>query len=340
MKTNKLNPSGSFQGVHDIRVLDLPIPELTDDSVLIKIAMAGICGSDLHFYHEPLLPPGTVLGHEFTGTIQAVGKNIKDLDVGSRVVVNPMIAGTGLGHAPGGFARYILIEKAKAGYNVLTIPNQITDDKGALIEPLTVGLAAVKLSDIKPGQTALITGAGPIGLAVLASLNALGIHDVAVSDVSETRLKIADDMGAKFIFNPSEDGDMAKFLSDSFGKNIPGVMGTELPNLNFAFECSGVTPVFWQSVEVLGQNGELIVVAGYSKKVELDPNVVLQHALRIKGSFAYSSEDMQDAIDLVAEGKIDLTPIITHRFLLKDLPEAFATQADGKISVKVLVKPE
>lgn len=174
MSNLEKNPSGVFHGVHDIRVDYLPIPNVTADAVLIKVAVAGVCGSDIHFYHQDMVSEGSVLGHEFSGTIVAVGANLSEFSKGTRVVVNPAIQGIGLGTKPGGFANYVLVDNARLGVNIFPIPEAISDEQGAMMEPLSVGLSGVNAAQVSSSDNIVIFGAGTIGLSVLASLTALG----------------------------------------------------------------------------------------------------------------------------------------------------------------------
>ncbi|RIV70155.1 zinc-dependent alcohol dehydrogenase [Flagellimonas aequoris] len=332
------NLQGVFHGVHDIRVDESSRPKNTDDGVIIKVSKAGICGSDIHFYHSEIVPPGSVLGHEFTGVINEVGQNVKGLSPGMRVVVNPMVNGIGLGLKPGGFANYIHVENAARNVNVIPIPENISKEQGALIEPLTVGYAGVNLVAVKKETNAIVFGAGTIGLATIASLASKGVKTIIASDVSDKRLEKARELGATITFNPSSAKmGLQDFLIEKLG-STPSLFGMELPNLDAAFECSGVPSVFIDALNGLRIKGKLIILATYPQKIEIDiSHLVLQKALTVQGSFAYTSEEMIQVIDLVSSGKVDLTSIVTHEYALKELPQAFETQADSQKSIKVLV---
>ena len=162
-------------------------PEITPDSVIIRVDKTGICGTDLHIYHEGLVPPGSVLGHEFSGTIVEAGEKVSDLKEGNRVVVNPMYNGTGLGLSPGGFAHFVRIDNAQKGKNVIPIPDTLDAQMGALVEPLSVGVAAVNTSPFKISDNVLVTGCGTIGLVTIAALKSKGINNIIASDISEKK---------------------------------------------------------------------------------------------------------------------------------------------------------
>ncbi len=334
---NAKNPSGVFHKVHDIRVEERDSPTITNDSVIIQVEMTGVCGTDLHIYHEGLVPPGSVIGHEFCGQIVEKGDDVKDLNVGDRVVVNPMHNGVGLGLSPGGFARYVRIDQARKDVNIFTIPESINSEKGSLIEPLTVCLSAINNTDFKPTDNVLVTGCGTIGLSTISALKSKGVTNIVASDISERRLELAKKMGAKYTFNPKTDGDLKVFLENEFG-TVPSLnYAGDLPNLNTAFECSGISPILQQVADMMAPDGNLTVIAIYSQEMTLDPNTIVYKRLKIVGSLFYANEDFQEAIDLVSSGKVDLTPIVSHQFPLDQLTKAFEVQADSSQSVKVIV---
>ncbi|WP_186757828.1 zinc-dependent alcohol dehydrogenase [Echinicola salinicaeni] len=331
------NPSGVFHAIHDIRVEEMDQPEISANSVIVKVAKTGICGTDLHIYHEGLVPKGSVLGHEFSGELIEIGKDVKDLKIGDRVVINPMYNGVGLGLAPGGFANFVKIDGAKLNQNIFKIPDNIDSEKGALIEPLSVGLAAINITDVHPHDKVLVTGCGTIGLVTIAGLKSKGIENIIASDISSKRLELAKKMGAKHTFNPTTDGDIKTFVSQTYGEVDSLNYAGKLPNLTVAFECSGVSALLAQSMDLLAPDGKLTVLAIYSKDLVVDPNLVVYKRLTVKGSLFYKPEDFLEAIELSSKGKLDISPLVTHQFPLAELPKAFETQADGSKSVKVLV---
>lgn len=332
------NPSGVFQGVHNIQVEDRSKPEITSDSVIIRVDKIGICGTDLHIYHEGLVPPGSVLGHEFSGTIVEVGESVSGLAVGNRVVVNPMYNGVGLGLAPGGFAHFVRIDNAQKGKNVIPIPDALDAQMGALVEPLSVGMAAVNASPFKTSDNVLVTGCGTIGLVTIASLKSKGVVNIIASDISDKRLELAKQLGARYTFNPKTDGSLKDFLVDVFG-SVPSLnYAGDLPNLNGVYECSGVSAIFNETLTCLAPDGHITPIAIYSKKIEVDPNEIVYKRAKINGSLFYTDADFAEAIDLLASGQSKISSIVTHIFSLSEIAEAFKTQADSSISVKVMVE--
>ncbi|MGJ5641324.1 zinc-dependent alcohol dehydrogenase [Formosa sp. S-31] len=334
------NPSGIFHDIHDIRVVDKDMPELTPDSVIIKVEMTGICGTDLHIYHEGLIPKGSVIGHEFCGELIEVGDKVEGLEVGNRVVVNPMYQGIGLGLKPGGFAKFVKIEHPKLNHNVYRIPDTINSEKGALIEPFSVGLAAINKSGVTPEDKVLVSGCGTIGLVTIAGLKSKGVEHIIASDISDKRLELAKTLGAKYTFNPKTDGDLKEMVTKTYGRVMALDYSGKLPHLTAAFECTGVSALLAQCMELLAPDGKLTILAIYRNEVTLNPNLMVYKRLQIKGSLFYKNEDFLEAISLMDSGKVDLSPIVSHHFPLKELQKAFEMQADSSKSVKVIVDGE
>lgn len=168
-------------------------------------------------------------------------------------------------------------------------------------------------------------------------LKSKGIKNIIASDISTGRLELAKKLGASHAFNPIKDGDLKSYIENEFG-TVPSLnYAGDLPNLNTFFECSGVSALLQHGTELLAPDGNLTVLAIYSKQMEIDPNNIVYKRLNVVGSLFYEDKDFVEAIELVGSGKIDLTPIISHTFPLDELPKAFETQADSKISVKVVV---
>ncbi|WMI68327.1 zinc-binding dehydrogenase [Mangrovimonas sp. YM274] len=332
-----VNPSGVFHDIHDIRVVDKEVPSVTDDSVIVKVEMTGICGTDLHIYHEGLVPSGSVIGHEFCGELVEVGKSVKDLKEGDRVVINPMYNGIGLGISPGGFAKWVKIDQAQRNHNLFVIPNSVTSEKGALVEPFCVGLSAINKTGVTPEDKVLVSGCGTIGLVTIAGLKSKGVDNIIASDISEKRLELAKSLGAKYTFNPKTDGDLKEMIVKTYGTVNALDYSGKLPHLTAAFECTGVSALFAQCMELLAPDGKLTILAIYRNDMTVSPNFVVYKRLQIRGSLFYSNDDFLEAIDLMDKGKVDLSPIVSHHFPLAELPKAFEVQADSSQSVKVIV---
>lgn len=334
------NLTGVFNAVHDIQVQSRDIPTASGNEVVVKVEKAGICGSDLHIYHtglDGLIPRGSVLGHEFCGIVHAVGSDVVGLKEGERVMVNPMYEATGLGGMPGGFSNYMKVANCVLDKTIFKLPDNITSEKGALLEPLTVVLAAINSTKIKPEENVLVTGCGTIGLSTIAALKSKGVENIIATDISETRLGIAERMGAKYTFNPTKDGDLKTFIVSKYGEVDNLTHSGKVPNLTASFECSGVSQIVESTIDYLAPDGKFTLLAVYGKGVGINPNDFIFKRIQLLGSFFYKDEDFTEAIELTTSGKVDLTPIVTHQFPLAELPEAFEVQADSAKSIKVLV---
>lgn len=346
-----------YYGKEDIRVEEVEEPETRPGTVKIAPAFNGICGSDLHLYHEGPIPPApstdqphplsnetlpVVMGHEFSGVVEELGEGVDGLEVGDRVVVEPlMVDGTcpacqagkynlceqmgfiGISGLGGGLSERIVVDRRWV-HPVGDLPL----DQAALIEPLAVALHAVKHAGAEEGQTAVVGGAGPIGLLVAAVLKAKGLR-VIVSEMSTARREKARDTGvADVVVDPAKE-DLAEVVrTDTEGR------GAEV-----AFDAAGVGAVVTQLLDVLGPGGRLEIVAIHTKPYELDITAGLTMQDRVMGASIGYANDHVEAIELARSGAVDLEPFITGRILVDDIVEqGFRQLIDNKEhEVKILV---
>src|SRR5690554_5505743 len=341
----------------DIRIEDIPEPELRPGTVAINVAWNGICGTDLHEYLEgPLfIPPKgsphpisgesapVTIGHEFSGTITALGEGVTDLEIGESVVVEPYIIGddveVGPGHAyqlsenmnfiglagrGGGLAEKIVVERRWV-HPVGDIPL----DEAALVEPLAVGHHAVVRSGVKSGDVAIIGGAGPIGLLTAAVLKAYGLT-VYISELSEARKRTARETGvADDVFDPRE-VDVAEKV-----RELTGGAGADV-----GFECSSVPVVLDMLVDAVRPGGVIVNVSIWSFKPEVNMPAIVLKEIDLRGTIGYAN-DHPATIKLVQEGKIKLGPFITARIPLAELVSGGFDQLinNNEEHVKILVNP-
>ncbi|MBM7815669.1 (R,R)-butanediol dehydrogenase/meso-butanediol dehydrogenase/diacetyl reductase [Brevibacterium paucivorans] len=341
----------------DIRIEDIPEPELKPGTVAIDVAWCGICGTDLHEYLEgPIFVPPkgkphpisgeeapVTLGHEFSGTITALGEGVTGLEVGQSVVVEPYIVGEdvdtsegssyqlsenmnfiGLGGRGGGLSEKIVVEQRWV-HPVGDIPL----DEAALIEPLSVGHHAFVRSGAGEGDVAIVGGAGPIGLLTAGVLKASGLT-VYISELSEARKEMARTTGvADEVFDPREVDVAAKV------KELTGGKGADV-----GFECSSVPVVLDMLIDAVKPGGVIVNVSIWGRKPEVDmPNLVLKE-IDLRGTIGYSN-DHPATIKLVQEGKLDLSKFITGRLALDELVEKGFDELinNNEKHVKILVNP-
>lgn len=346
-----------YYGKEDIRVEEVEEPETRPGTVKIAPAFNGICGSDLHLYHDGPIPPApstdrphplsdetlpVVMGHEFSGVVEELGEGVDGLEVGDRVVVEPlMVDGTcpaclagkynlceqmgfiGISGLGGGLSESIVVDRRWV-HPVGDLPL----DQAALIEPLAVALHAVKHAGAEEGQTAVVGGAGPIGLLLAAVLKAKGLR-VIVSEMSTARREKARDTGvADVVVDPAKE-DLAEVVRTD----------TEGRGADVAFDAAGVGAVVTQLLDVLGAGGRLEIVAIHTKPYELDITAGLTMQDRVMGASIGYANDHVEAIELARSGAVDLAPFITGRILVDDIIEqGFQQLIDNKEhEVKILV---
>jgi 2-desacetyl-2-hydroxyethyl bacteriochlorophyllide A dehydrogenase len=331
-------PQVVIHGVNHATVDQVAAPEASPDDVIIKVEQCGICGSDLGYIAMGgLLGPGVPmrLGHELSGTVVEAGANVQHVAPGDRVVVNPVGNGKRIGNSgsEGGFTPLLLVcDAANDKQAVLKLPDALSFEQGAMVEPLSVSMHGVHQGQVAAEDRIVIFGAGPIGLGVVLVAQYYGVKDIVVVDLSGHRLEVARQLGAT-TFN-ADSGDLSAFLIEQYGSGE--VMGMPMPAVDVYFEATGVGGVFQQIVD-MAQTGARVVVLGVHKApVEFDLVNLLIRELRISGSMAYPNEFPQ-VIDMLSSGGVDPSPLISHRFALSDFSTALATAQDQNQAIKVLV---
>ncbi|MET4899422.1 2,3-butanediol dehydrogenase [Paenarthrobacter sp. CC6] len=346
-----------FHGRNDIRIDDVPEPEVRPGTVKIQVAWCGICGTDLHEYLEgPIFVPApghphplsgeeapVTMGHEFSGTVVDVGEGVQALSVGDNVVVEPYFvcnecppckAGNyhlctkmgfiGLSGGGGGLGGMVVVD-TRWVHKVGNIPL----DQAALIEPLSVAHHAVARSGAKPGDVALVGGSGPIGLLTAAVLKSQGVTTV-ISELSAARKDKAISSGvADHVIDPGQEDLQARLLelTDGVGADV-------------AFECAGVNAVLDTLLTAVKPAGVVVNVSIWGRPATVDMQKIVLKEIDLRGTIAYV-RDHAEAIKLVQEGKVNLEPFITARIALEDLVEqGFNTLIHhNDTAVKILVHP-
>ncbi|KAK5697108.1 hypothetical protein LTR17_024014 [Elasticomyces elasticus] len=350
-----------YHGNRDVRIDEIDEPELRPGWVKIKNEWAGICGSDLHEYlvgpkNAPTTPHiltgeklPSILGYEFSGIIQALGEGLEDsrLRPGQKVTVFPVLGDRScywcqrdisgmcpkwgfLGYSGygGGMAEYICVDVR----DVHPIPNSMSLEVAALVEPLAVAWHGVKLGFPNPeaGDSALVLGAGPIGIAVILCLRAHGISTIIVSEISELRSKQAKDAGATHVLNPLK----TDVVEES--KRLTGGLGCHV-----ALECAGVQASFDAALYGVRGQGTIVNIGVFEKDITFNPNIVNRRSLRYVGSNVYSRAEFQEVIEAVADGRIERPErMITGRVSLADgVEKGFeALIKEREKHVKILIK--
>ena len=333
-----------FHGAHDIRIEEYPYPKLPDDGVIIKVNSSGICGSDLHVYTRGGRGDGMIMGHEFSGDIIEIGKDVSDVKVGDRVVA---IGGIGCGECywcqqgqyikcskltflgygiKGAFAEYTAIPNFKIGTYAEKLPDSVSYEEGATAEPLSVALYAVNQVQPKPDDICVVTGLGIIGICVVQILRSRGVKTIIASGRRSKRLEIAKQSGAEVVVDAAKE-DIVPVVEKVTGSRKADVV----------FEVAGVPELFDKSLRMVHRGGKINLVGLYMEPVTWNPSFIVSNDLTIIGCGL--RWDLPGAVELLASGKVDTKPMITHEFPLDQTKEAFETQLTSQDAIKILVKP-
>jgi threonine dehydrogenase-like Zn-dependent dehydrogenase len=326
-----------IHGPGDVRVDEAPEPEAGPRDVIVEVAACGICGSDLRYVRlgglAGPMPSPMPLGHELAGVVETVGAEVPDFKPGDRVVLNPTAGQKMIGNGgpEGGFTPRLLVREVADG-NLFRIPDGLPLERAALAEPLGVGMNAVNQSEARPGDKVVIFGAGPIGLAAVATLADRGVEDVISVDLSPRRLAIAKQLGARETLDASKEDPWPR-IRRLHGESP--VLGAPMAGSDVYIEASGAAPLIPQIIGQAKSNARLTVVALHDER-PVHFLLVMMKQLTIRGAMEYP-DDYNDAIDLLT--RRDLSPMVSHTFPLDRFPEAFATAKDPQAGAKILVLP-
>lgn len=311
-----------------IEFKDIPKPHPGKNEVLIKIKRIGICGSDVHVFHgkHAFTKYPITQGHEVSGQVVGLGEGVTKYNIGQKVTIEPQVV---CGECYScRHDRYNLCENLKVmGFQttgaasefftvdesrVTLLPDVLTYDQGAMIEPLAVTVHAARRFHEMSGAKVAVLGAGPIGILLAQTCKAIGAGSVLITDVSDGRLKLAKQCGADYVFNTS-DRDFGEVIVESFGQDKADVI----------FDCAGNDISMGQAIKYARKGSKIILVAVYEKMANIDLAVLNDHELDLDTTMMYRHEDYVEAIRLVSEGKIQLDPLISGHFAFTDYLAAY-----------------
>jgi threonine dehydrogenase-like Zn-dependent dehydrogenase len=338
-------PAAVFMGLRDVVVEDRPTPAPGPGELLLEVSHCGICGSDLHFLLEWGGRSAVIEGHEYSGTVAAVGPDVSGWTVGDRVVGGPSPrCGTCefcLAHRPslclersavggdgtawqGAFAGYKTVRAAEA----LPVPENLSLKHAALTEPLAVALHGItRAGGARPGTRWLVTGGGPIGFLSVAALKALGIDDVVVSEPKESRRILCEKLGARAV-EPS----------DLVTPEMP--YETVAEPFDIALECSGNGRAQESALAQLKRGGVLVLVGAGMARPKFDPNRILLNELVITGAFVYDHDGFPRALELLASGRLPNDLLVEQEdYPLSRLLDAAIGLHEGDLAAKAMIVP-
>jgi len=326
MRAVVLRESGQFEMQERAR------PTAGDDEVLVAVRDIGICGSDVHYYEhgrigDYVVESPLVLGHEIAGEVVEVGEDVVCFDPGDKVALEPGVPCRRCPHCKrgdyhlcdsvtfmatpphdGAFTDYV----AWPADFAFELPETVSTREGALCEPLSVGIHACRRGDVGTGDSVLVTGAGPIGILALEAARAAGATDVLVSDLVDRKLSLAADQGADRTIDVTEE-DLAAAVDDH----------TDGVGVDVVVEASGAIPSIESTLDAVRRGGTIVLVGLASEaEVPLDVLEIIDNELDVHGSFRYKNT-YSAAVDLFADGVVDVEGIIDFELPLEDIDEAF-----------------
>ena len=341
-----------LHGVHDLRVERVPAPgSPAPDEVQIQIGKVGICGSDVHYWEHGrigdfVVREPMILGHECAGTVVKVGLNVHHLKVGDRVAIEPGVPrlSTNVSNyymkrgqynlcpdifffaTPPDHGSFCSLVNHNADY-CFKLPDNVSLEEGAMIEPLSTGIYAARVAPVRMGDTVVITGAGPIGLMNVLACKAAGASEIIVSDMVEERLKVALEIGATRVVKggAEELKSVAHEPSEGRGADV-------------CIECAGHPAALGAAIGA-ARAGATVVLIGMppSDSVEINLNDLIVREITLRPIFRYNNT-FPTGVALLSSGAVDVKPLISKRFELRDVPEAFQYVVDNRETcVKAIV---
>jgi len=321
-------------------VQDVPMPELSENEVLVKVANTGFCGSDHSLIESGGLANGTIIGHEVSGTVADMGRKVDGPSVGKRVMIRPTYCGAcrecrlgkpylcqvdrrtiGLGDFQGGFAEYLKVDPRM----LIPIPEGVDSQNAALAEAFAASLHGIECSGKKEGS-ALVIGGGSIGLALVRLLKIIGFGPIALSEPVEKKRAIASHYGADLLIDPFQENLIMRTMDEMGGKGFDSV-----------FECSGAGESVQAAINTAAVGGTVCVVSIIMKNIEIIPLTLNFKEIWLTGSYSNTHEENIQCLQWMKEGKIDGRTLISDYIGLDDLPRVYEERIDTGEAVKVMI---
>ena len=343
-----------FRGVNQLSYEELPVPEIAPDELLVKVQVVGLCQSDIKKICYPLYEPPRIFGHETAGVIAKVGNEITDWEVGRKVVVMHHIPcmrcgyclndnfsmcnvykniSTTAGFTPsgGGFAEYVKVPgHIVRNGGLIPIPTGVSFEQASFVEPTNCCLKAVRKAAIAPGQSVLVTGAGPIGLTFIMLVKYFGARAIA-TDLLPSRIEKALSVGAEAAMDARDPDLITKVQA------LTGGMGVDTTLLAVPSE-----KAFFQALDCTRKGGKILFFAEFPDEVEIpiNPNILYRREIDLIGSYSSSYRLQSLAADIVFNRRIDVDALISDRYHLQDLSAAVErAKSPTSDTLKILIYP-
>ena len=344
---------------NDVRLEERPVPKIGDGELLVKVIASGICGSDVMEWYR-IKKAHLVLGHELSGEIVEVGQGVSKYKKGDRVFVTHHVPCNTchyclIGHhsacdtlrttnfEPGGFAEYIRVPKINVDRGTVILPHEISHEEGTFIEPLACCFRGLRLSNFKAGQKVLVIGSGISGLLHIQLVRALGAGKIIATDISEYRLNAAKKFGADEVINAKDNENNPP--SPPFGKGGKGGLSGKI-NKGFLADlviiCTAAEAAIQQGLQSVDRGGTILFFAPTNPDVKVPIPLwdIWRNEVTLTTSYAASGLDITATMELMANKRVNLEDMITHRLGLADAGKGFKLVAEAKESIKVIVEPQ
>jgi L-iditol 2-dehydrogenase len=337
---------GMYYNNSDVRIEHMPVPAIGNGDLLMEVNASGICGSDIMEWYRIQKAP-LVLGHEVTGTIVEVGKNVASFQVGDRIfsthhvpcdVCHYCLHGHHTAcetfHAennfdPGGFSEYLRITGKSVTKGTLKLPDEVSYEQGAFIEPLGTVVRGVRAAEVQPDDSMLILGSGLVGLLHMKLGKALGAGRIIATDMHDSRLRFAEKVGADQIIDARADlPSLVREVND--GHLVDKVI-----------VCTGALSAAAQALKSVGKGGTVLffAVPKPDESIAVDINAFWRDDISVKVSYGAAPADNEQALALIRTGKVIVTDMITHRLSLDDICDGFRLANEGAECLKVMIEP-
>jgi threonine dehydrogenase-like Zn-dependent dehydrogenase len=338
-----------YEGVENARIVDRPLPKAGPGEAVVKIALCGICGSDLHIYYEGMLPPPFVQGHENVGVIAELGEGVEGFALGDRVVAGPPgncgrcffcvrgrqnlcvdgFANTNGLTRDGGMADYMLVRDARQ--MLYPIPENVSFEDAVLTDTIATALRAISQSDLTLGDNVLVSGAGPIGLAAIQMFKLAGARHVTALEIVPAKRRLAASMGADLVIDPVAEADGLK-------ERITALYGGVGPDI--AAECAGKAQSLALSIDLVRNGGQVLNIGAGGEPLPVVPAMLAVREVGLKSSLAYGAYEARLVLDYLAAGRFHTTGLLSDVIPLEATVEkGFQRLVADRSLVKVAVKP-
>jgi len=330
---------------NDVRVEEMPVPEIGNNEMLVKVKSSGICGSDVMEWYRIKKAP-LVLGHEIAGDIVEVGKNVEKYKVGDKVFVSHHVPCNACRYClegqhtlcdtlhstnfyPGGFAEYLRVPEINVDRGTYILPKEMTYDEGVFIEPLACVVRGMRLAEMKPKKTVLVIGSGIAGLLHIKLARALGADKIIATDINDYRLKMAKKLDADIVINAKEN------VSEQFKKHNEGRLA------DFVFLCAGAPSAVRQAIDSVDRGGTILFFAPTEPGVDVPFPLfdLWNKGVKMFSTYAGAPRDIEEAIELIRFKKVKVKDMISHRLSLSEAAKGFKLVVQARESIKVILHP-